>query len=158
MGSPGCFRRDDAAAFPHIARQHSHDGGFFADTAIKVNFIVNVGYGNPAGHFARLPRLGLARCSFWHSRVHRLRKGATIITCDRSRAAPLGRLAGVDSILTEVHNRQQAIPQCPHQSVSREVSKLLRQGKIYCTECIRCEIANKIYTRIYLFQYFIMER
>ena len=54
--SEGMTQRQ-AAAFQHIARQRSQDGGFFADTAIKVNFMVNVGYGNPAGNFARLPRL-----------------------------------------------------------------------------------------------------
>lgn len=55
----------------------------------------------------------LARCPFWHSRVYRLRKGATIITCGRSGAVPLGRLAGGgDSIFAEVHARQQAILKC----------------------------------------------
>ncbi|CUX62438.1 hypothetical protein FY140_24605 (plasmid) [Agrobacterium tumefaciens] len=54
--SQGMTQRQ-AAAFQHIARQRSQDGGFFTDTAIKVNFMVNVGYGNPAGNFARLPRL-----------------------------------------------------------------------------------------------------
>lgn len=54
--SEGMTQRQ-AAAFQHSARQHSQDGGFFADTAIKVNSIVTVGYGNPAGNFARLPRL-----------------------------------------------------------------------------------------------------
>ncbi|MQP74316.1 malonic semialdehyde reductase [Stenotrophomonas sp. MYb238] len=33
------------------------DAAFFAGTAIKSNFLVNLGYGDPAGVFARLPRL-----------------------------------------------------------------------------------------------------
>ena len=33
------------------------DAAFFAGTAIKTNFIVNLGYGDPAGVFPRLPRL-----------------------------------------------------------------------------------------------------
>lgn len=33
------------------------DEAFFAGTAIKTNFIVNLGYGDPAGVFPRLPRL-----------------------------------------------------------------------------------------------------
>lgn len=33
------------------------DEAFFAGTAIKTNFIVNLGYGDPAGLFPRLPRL-----------------------------------------------------------------------------------------------------
>ncbi|MEE7559272.1 malonic semialdehyde reductase [Xanthomonas sp. Kuri4-2] len=34
------------------------DAAFFAGTAIKSNFLVNLGYGDPAGLFPRLPRLG----------------------------------------------------------------------------------------------------
>lgn len=34
------------------------DGAFFAGTAIKSNFLVNLGYGDPAGVFPRSPRLG----------------------------------------------------------------------------------------------------
>jgi 3-hydroxypropanoate dehydrogenase len=33
------------------------DEAFFAGTAIKSNFLVNLGYGDPAGVFPRLPRL-----------------------------------------------------------------------------------------------------
>ncbi|MBB3844294.1 malonic semialdehyde reductase [Xanthomonas arboricola] len=33
------------------------DAAFFAGTPIKSNFLVNLGYGDPAGLFARLPRL-----------------------------------------------------------------------------------------------------
>lgn len=33
------------------------DEAFFAGTAIKSNFLVNLGYGDPAGIFPRLPRL-----------------------------------------------------------------------------------------------------
>jgi 3-hydroxypropanoate dehydrogenase len=33
------------------------DEAFFAGTAIKSNFLVNLGYGDPAGLFPRLPRL-----------------------------------------------------------------------------------------------------
>ncbi|QNH14337.1 MULTISPECIES: malonic semialdehyde reductase [unclassified Xanthomonas] len=33
------------------------DAAFFAGTAIKSNFLVNLGYGDPAGLFPRLPRL-----------------------------------------------------------------------------------------------------
>ena len=33
------------------------DAAFFAGTAIKSNFLVNLGYGDPAGVFPRLPRL-----------------------------------------------------------------------------------------------------
>ena len=33
------------------------DEAFFAGTAIKSNFLVNLGHGNPAGVFPRLPRL-----------------------------------------------------------------------------------------------------
>ncbi|MGH8053920.1 MAG: malonic semialdehyde reductase [Stenotrophomonas sp.] len=33
------------------------DEAFFAGTAIKANFLVNLGYGDPAGVFPRLPRL-----------------------------------------------------------------------------------------------------
>ena len=33
------------------------DAAFFAGTSIKSNFIVNLGYGDPAGLFPRLPRL-----------------------------------------------------------------------------------------------------
>lgn len=33
------------------------DAAFFAGTAIRSNFLVNLGYGDPAGVFARLPRL-----------------------------------------------------------------------------------------------------
>ncbi|MEQ4575908.1 MAG: malonic semialdehyde reductase [Gammaproteobacteria bacterium] len=34
------------------------DAAFFAGTAIKSNFLVNLGYGDPAGVYPRLPRLG----------------------------------------------------------------------------------------------------
>ncbi len=33
------------------------DAAFFADTPIKSNFLVNLGYGDPSGNFDRLPRL-----------------------------------------------------------------------------------------------------
>ncbi|HYG07701.1 MAG TPA: malonic semialdehyde reductase [Stenotrophomonas sp.] len=33
------------------------DAAFFAGTAIKSNFLINLGYGDPAGVFPRLPRL-----------------------------------------------------------------------------------------------------
>jgi 3-hydroxypropanoate dehydrogenase len=33
------------------------DAAFFAGTAIKSNFLINLGYGDPAGLFPRLPRL-----------------------------------------------------------------------------------------------------
>ena len=33
------------------------DEAFFAGTSIKSNFLVNLGYGDPAGLFPRLPRL-----------------------------------------------------------------------------------------------------
>ena len=33
------------------------DEAFFAGTWIKSNFLVNIGYGDPSGNFARLPRL-----------------------------------------------------------------------------------------------------
>jgi 3-hydroxypropanoate dehydrogenase len=35
------------------------DEAFFAGTRIKSNFIINLGYGDPAGTFDRLPRLAL---------------------------------------------------------------------------------------------------
>lgn len=34
------------------------DEAFFAGTAVRSNFLVNLGYGDPAGLFPRLPRLG----------------------------------------------------------------------------------------------------
>lgn len=34
------------------------DAGFFAGTTIRSNFLVNLGYGDPAGLFPRSPRLG----------------------------------------------------------------------------------------------------
>ena len=36
------------------------DEAFFAGTAVKSNFLVNLGYGDPAGLFARSPRLPFA--------------------------------------------------------------------------------------------------
>ena len=33
------------------------DAAFFAGTSITSNFLVNLGYGDPAGLFPRLPRL-----------------------------------------------------------------------------------------------------
>ena len=39
------------------------DAAFFAGTAIKSNFLVNLGYGDPAGLFPRLPRLSFDETS-----------------------------------------------------------------------------------------------
>lgn len=39
------------------------DEAFFAGTAIKSNFLVNLGYGDPAGVFPRLPRLSFDEAS-----------------------------------------------------------------------------------------------
>ncbi len=36
----------------------SLDASFFANTTVKSNFLVNLGYGDPAGLFPRSPRLG----------------------------------------------------------------------------------------------------
>lgn len=36
------------------------DASFFADTAIKSNFLINLGYGDPKGLFGRSPRLSFA--------------------------------------------------------------------------------------------------
>ena len=39
------------------------DAAFFAGTAIKSNFLVNLGYGDPSGVFPRLPRLAFAEAA-----------------------------------------------------------------------------------------------
>jgi len=46
------------SGFDHVAV----DGAFFAGTAIRSNFLCNLGYGDPAKVFARLPRLAFEEC------------------------------------------------------------------------------------------------
>lgn len=41
------------------------DAEFFAGTTIKSNFLINLGYGDPAGLFARSPRLGFDEACQW---------------------------------------------------------------------------------------------
>lgn len=41
------------------------DAEFFAGTTIRSNFLINLGYGDPAGLFARSPRLGFDEACQW---------------------------------------------------------------------------------------------
>lgn len=49
------------------------DAAFFAGTAIKTNFLCNLGYGDPAGVFARSPRLLFDKACRMSDRMHRIR-------------------------------------------------------------------------------------